>query len=158
MKLNSKSFQIFFILAFYLLIVFAKSEELHTKVKVKAESNTNILSSNNAETKNRKFSAEQQKQFDKIPKPTLSIEMSDNIKFMQKEISKAYSLAMSENNVRFMEAAAANEKFMSLFPEDKSEEGIPVNREVYIDIFIYKELHRKVLFPFIQHGVTPYIL
>jgi len=143
MKFNSKILQITFISTVFLILAVANLEKLNTNIKVKAELNANNLNSNmvkaeseseNISNNRFKFSAEQKMQFDKIPKPTLSNKLPENIKFMQKEITKAYSLAISEENPRFMEASTTNKKFMSLFPIDKREEGIPVNRQTYIDI------------------------
>ncbi len=76
----------------------------------------------------RDMTEEEKKKFDSIRKPDAPSEIPQDVRFMQKELSRAYSEAKKEYNPRFMEAEAMNKKFMSLFPKDKRAVGVPVNR------------------------------
>jgi len=82
---------------------------------------------------NRLFTKEEQKKFDSIKKPDIPEKMSDEIKFMQRELEKSYKKAQEQANPRFKENEQLNEKMQAkiktLFPEDKRKVGVPVKRE-----------------------------
>jgi len=126
MKLFGKNFNI---LSLWILLILLVNVELTNIGEAVSELNGAEIQNQYSNTVHvGEFTAEQQKKFDSIKKPDLPLEMSDDIRFMQREISKAYSAARNEANPRFAEAEAMNKKFMSLFPEDKRDVGVPVNR------------------------------
>lgn len=86
-------------------------------------------SQNGAKSKMREMTEEEKQKFDKIKKPDLPDSIPEDVKFMQREISKSYFNAKTEFNPRFVEAEEKNKKFMSLFPPDERAVGVPVNRE-----------------------------
>jgi len=132
MKLFRTNLNILFILMFAFLIMNIRLAQLETDLtKVSYTSELEKLYSNTFPQ--RKFTPKEQLQFNKIKKPTMPSNISEKVKFLQKELTKAYYEANKKANPRFVEASEANKKFMSLFPEDKREEGLPINREAYIN-------------------------
>ena len=111
-----------------LLILLVNISLTHIK---ETESNMNLSSLNGQiqdSVKAQKFSAEQQAEFDNIKKPDAPTEMSEDIKFMQRKLTKAYLEAQNQINPRFEESMALSKDMMA-FPEDKRQVGVPVNRE-----------------------------
>lgn len=126
MKFFGKSFN--FLSVFILLILL--SYTMQTKLaESAAELNLSESSNQNQNIIMGTFTDKQQKEFDSIKKPELPNQMPEDVRFMQKEISKAYNAAKIQYNPRFMESELMSQKFMSLFPEDKRQVGVPVNRE-----------------------------
>jgi len=77
----------------------------------------------------RLMTKEEMKEFEKIKKPNIPNKMSDDLQFMQNELDKSYKEAFKAAHPRFKESVRHMEQFKSLFPEDKREVGVPVNRE-----------------------------
>ena len=96
-----------------------------------SETDMNLSSINNElqdGAGDKKFTTEQQAEFDNIKKPDAPTEMSEDIKFMQRKLTKAYLEAQNQMNPRFEESMALSKDMMA-FPEDKRQVGVPVNRE-----------------------------
>lgn len=67
----------------------------------------------------REMTKEEQRSFDKIRKPDAPTEIPEDLRFMEKEMGKAYQQARFEANPRFKEAESLNNQFMTMFPPDR---------------------------------------
>ena len=123
-----KLFGITFKFLTFLIVVILLSKAKLTKVEEYLQgTNLDLNTEENTTEIEKKMTDEQKKTFQN--KPSAPKEIPMDLRFMQKELSKAYKLASNQNNPRFIEAESMNQKFMSLFPEDKREVGVPLKRE-----------------------------
>jgi len=77
----------------------------------------------------REMTKEEQRIYDSVKKPNASKEIPEDVRFMQREMAKAYKAAVNQNP-RFRQAAKKNKKVQkSHFTPDKGVEGQPINRD-----------------------------
>ena len=123
MKLFWKIFNLLFITV---LLSLSKNVQL---IQVEASATDAIKNSYQLINQERLMTAEEKIKFDAIKKPDLPEQMSDELKFMQTELEKSYLNAQKDSHPSFPEDIDVKNRFKSLFPEDKREVGVPVQRE-----------------------------
>jgi len=141
MKLFWKIFNLLFIWVLLSLVTNVKLVSIKDTAKA-SDLNQNLIQSGiqsaiQSESQNgvevvgqtRLMTKEEMKEFEKVKKPDIPNQISDDLQFMQNELEKSYKEAIKAAYPRFKESDRLMEQFKSLFPEDKREVGVPVMRE-----------------------------